>query len=122
MRSKKQIENSIYVIENNLQHTMHEATARRHAKNYLIHINGNKCSICNTETWMDYPVPLVCDHINGDTADNSIKNYRLVCCNCDAQLPTFKSKNRGSGRAYDRKYMNTRNNGSVAEHGLRHLT
>ena len=53
---------------------------------------------------MGKPVPLVCDHISGNSSDNEIENFRLVCCNCDAQLPTFKSKNRGNGRSYDRNY------------------
>ena len=41
---------------------------------------------------------------NSLASDNEIENFRLVCCNCDAQLPTFKSKNRGNGRSYDRNY------------------
>ena len=81
-----------------------EPAARRLAKKYLIHVHGNKCSICDTTEWQGQPVPLVCDHISGDSSDNDIKNFRLVCCNCDAQLPTFKSKNRGKGRTYDREY------------------
>lgn len=81
-----------------------EVSARRVAKRYLIHTQGNKCSICGTTEWMGHPVPLVCDHVSGDSTDNNIENFRLVCCNCDAQLPTFKSKNKGKGREYDRNY------------------
>jgi hypothetical protein len=104
------LQRTIDVIENNLQLDMHEATARKHAKRYLIHKNGNKCSICGIEEWNGQPAPLVCDHIDGNSNSNGIDNFRLVCCNCDAQLPTFKSKNKGSGRQYDREYMNKRNN------------
>lgn len=81
-----------------------EVQARRHAKSYLIGKNGHKCSVCEVSEWMGQPVPLVCDHISGDSTDNRIENFRLVCCNCDAQLPTYKSKNRGKGRDYDRAY------------------
>lgn len=53
---------------------------------------------------MGSPVPLVCDHISGESTDNRIENFRLVCYNCDRQLPTFKSKNKVNGRKYDREY------------------
>jgi hypothetical protein len=89
-----------------------EPGARRIAKKYLTHKHGNTCSVCNTTEWMGHPVPLVCDHISGDSSDNEINNFRLVCCNCDAQLPTFKSKNRGKGRQYDREYRQRKSNNS----------
>ena len=91
-------------VENGMLSSFSEVTARRTAKAYLIIKNGHKCSICETSEWMGSPVPLVCDHISGDSTNNNISNFRLVCCNCDAQLPTYKSKNRGNGRVYDRNY------------------
>lgn len=80
-----------------------ETVTRRHAKRLLIYQKGNVCEICGTSEWMGQPVPLVCDHINGDNTDNRFENFRNVCCNCDAQLSTYKSKNRGRGRKYDRE-------------------
>lgn len=106
--SQKTLNLTIDIIENKKHLTMHEATARKHAKRYLIFKNGNKCSICGITDWMGSSVPLVCDHITGDNTDNRIENFRLVCCNCDAQLPTFKSKNKGKGRKYDREYYHGR--------------
>ena len=94
----------IEVVETNQLQNYCEPAARRTAKAYLIHFNGHKCSLCGTQDWFGNPVPLVCDHISGDSTDNKIENFRLVCCNCDALLPTFKSKNRGKGRTYDREY------------------
>lgn len=85
-------------------HLYSEVAARRHVKKYLIHILGNICSICETKEWQGKLVPLVCDHVSGDSTDNRLENFRLVCCNCDAQLPTYKSKNKGRGRKYDRDY------------------
>lgn len=101
------IEHSRYLISSGEIHSHSEASIRRHMKRYLIDTLGSKCSICETDTWCDKPVPLVCDHIDGDSTNSSMSNFRLVCCNCDAQLDTFKSKNRGRGRSYDReRYQN----------------
>jgi hypothetical protein len=72
--------------------------ARRNAKKYLIKKNGNKCSICGNTEWVGQPIPLVSDHVDGDYKNNKIENIRLVCGNCDMQLPTYKNKNKGMGR------------------------
>jgi hypothetical protein len=103
-KTEKVIQRVVEVVETGKLISYSEPAARRIAKKYLIYMQGNKCSICSTTEWIGNPVPLVCDHISGDSSDNNIENFRLVCCNCDALLPTFKSKNRGKGRTYDREY------------------
>jgi hypothetical protein len=102
------------IVENGKLGDYCEAVARRYARAYLIETTGNKCSICGIEEWQGQPVPLVCDHISGDSTDNDINNFRLVCCNCDAQLPTYKSKNKGNGRTYDREYRQKKSAGVVS--------
>jgi hypothetical protein len=37
---------------------------------------------------------LIVDHVNGDATNNRRENLRLICPNCDSQLPTFKARNR----------------------------
>lgn len=41
---------------------------------------------------------LVLDHVDGDAGNNRRENLRMVCPNCDSQLPTYKSRTRGRGR------------------------
>lgn len=72
-------------------------------KNYLIETRGHACEVCGITEWQDAPAPLVLDHVNGNSDDNSLANLRLVCGNCDMQLPTYKSKNKGNGRHYRRQ-------------------
>ncbi|MCK9458525.1 MAG: endonuclease [Proteobacteria bacterium] len=68
------------------------------AKKYLAETRGRQCEICNNSEWMGKPIPLILDHINGDPEDHRLENVRLVCGNCDMQLPTFAGRNRGKGR------------------------
>ena len=72
-------------------------------RNYLIRNNGNNCMICgmNATNWNGKPITLIVDHINGRANDNVLSNLRIVCPNCDSQLPTYKAKNKGnSSREY----------------------
>ena len=76
-----------------------QQTLKRH---FLKH-NENKCSICGLTSWQDQPIVLVLDHIDGNPENNLPENLRLVCPNCNSQLPTFAGRNRGNGRAYRRQ-------------------
>ena len=67
-------------------------------QNLLLHY-GNKCSICEGETWLGNPMPLELDHIDGNAGNNKFENLRLLCPNCHATTPTHKAKNKGFGRA-----------------------
>lgn len=72
-------------------------------KLFLKSILGETCGVCSGKDWCGRPIPLVMDHIDGDSSNWKISNLRLVCGNCDMQLPTYKSKNRGNGRAFRRQ-------------------
>ncbi len=53
------------------------------------------CEICGqTELWNGKPLPMILDHINGVNNDNRIENLRIVCPNCNYQLPTTNQRKR----------------------------
>jgi hypothetical protein len=90
-------------LETQLEKFSNGETSVRVQKKYLIIQNGHKCSICELEEWCGQKIPLVMDHIDGNAENNLPANLRLVCGNCDMQLPTYKSKNKGNGRAFRRQ-------------------
>ena len=52
-----------------------------------------ECEGCgNKGEWLDKPLPLILDHINGVNNDNRLENLRFMCSNCDSQLPTYKNR------------------------------
>jgi 5-methylcytosine-specific restriction endonuclease McrA len=67
-------------------------------RGYLFNRRGKTCSICGLIKWQNKPVPLVMDHIDGNPYNDNKENLRLICPNCDAQLPTYAGRNLGNGR------------------------
>lgn len=52
------------------------------------------CAVCQLgPVWNGKLLTLRIDHINGDSSDNRLDNFRFVCPNCDSQLPTFSGRN-----------------------------
>lgn len=80
-----------------------------HFKWRFLEEQDHKCDICKIEPiWNDTQLVFVMDHIDGDASNNKRDNLRLVCPNCDSQLPTFKSRNKNSARKT--RYINQRKN------------
>jgi len=95
---QKSVERLIYTIESGKYKTHSDNSIRRLVRLYLINKHGNKCMMCGLSEWMNIQLPLVCDHIDGNSENNELNNFRVICNNCDSILPTFKGKNRGKGR------------------------
>ena len=73
----------------------------RNARRLLIEKNNGTCQICGLAEWQGQPMPLVMDHMNGNSEDGSLSNLRIICNNCDALTATYKNK--GNGRAVRRQ-------------------
>jgi hypothetical protein len=66
---------------------------------YIRQQQNNCCSICfMLPVWNNKELRFILDHIDGNSENNKRENLRLVCPNCDSQLDTYKSKNKGNGR------------------------
>lgn len=68
------------------------------ARKYIYNRQGGKCAICGLSSWLGKPMPLLLDHIDGHSENSYENNVRLICGNCDMQLPTYKARNMGNGR------------------------
>ena len=52
------------------------------------------CAKCgNQGEWLNNPLVLQLDHINGDNHDHRIENLRFLCPNCHSQTSTYSGKN-----------------------------
>lgn len=81
-------------------------------KKFILKEQNNKCSMCNCETiHNNKELVFILDHIDGNAANNTRENLRLVCPNCDSQLDTYKSKNKNGARSYYR--YNKENSGII---------
>ncbi|MCK9458171.1 MAG: hypothetical protein M0R80_00645 [Proteobacteria bacterium] len=78
----------------------------RFLRKFIIRKHGNNCMICGQSgnDWNGKPITLTVDHINGHANDWSVPNIRIICPNCDSQLPTYKGRNKGNST---RKYTIT---------------
>jgi hypothetical protein len=83
--------NAMIALDNG---TLSDINARR----WFRKVTQPVCSICGLDSWLGKSIPLVVDHIDGNHNNNRKDNLRMICCNCDAQLPTYKGANKGNGR------------------------
>jgi hypothetical protein len=72
------------------------------AKKFIKERDGFDCKICGLGFWLGQVLPLILDHIDGNSDNWRLDNLRLICSNCDSLTPTYKGRNRGNGRAYRR--------------------
>ena len=74
--------------------------SRAAIKKFVTKRDGYHCAICGQKPLHNgKDLIMIIDHIDGDASNNMPSNFRLVCPNCDTQLPTYKARNIGNGRA-----------------------
>lgn len=56
----------------------------------------NKCNKCGLINWLDNPISLELEHIDGNNKNNDRDNLECLCPNCHAQTPTWRGRNRTS--------------------------
>lgn len=73
----------------------HPTYSRGNLKRRLINagLKRNECEVCGISTWLNKPLTLHIDHINGNTWDHRLENLRLLCPNCHSQTPTYCGRN-----------------------------
>lgn len=81
-------------------------------RRYLFEKYDNKCGKCG---WAKInpttgKIPLVVNHINGDSTHNEESNLELICPCCDSLTPTYMGLNKGKGREARRKKRQTAQN------------
>lgn len=70
-----------------------------YVRDHIFREQAGLCSVCSMpDEWNGTRLVFILDHIDGNAENNRRDNLRLVCPNCDSQLPTYKAKNRGNGR------------------------
>jgi len=66
-------------------------------------IKEKRCESCNLTEWLGKPIPLELNHINGDNTDHRLENLDILCPNCHAQTPTYRTKNKKSALSEKRE-------------------
>ena len=102
-RNCQKVNNWDVAKANLLQNGFDNKSKHQNAKRYLLELHSGKCQLCHLSEWMCKPMPLVLDHINGNSEDGALTNLRVICNNCDALTDTYKNKNKGNGRARRRQ-------------------
>jgi len=59
-------------------------------------LKEQKCEICQQTEWLNQPIPLELDHIDGNRNNHILSNLRIICPNCHAQTGTYRGRNIGN--------------------------
>jgi len=79
------------ILVENSSYTSKAKLKQRIMQNGLL---TNECQVCGQKPeWNGQPLVLVLDHINGHNNDHRLENLRLLCPNCNSQMPTFAGRN-----------------------------
>lgn len=69
---------------------VYSPTTNKVIKERLIESRGHSCESCKLSIWMDLPITLELEHIDGNNSNNEYGNLKLLCPNCHSQTPTWR--------------------------------
>lgn len=58
----------------------------------LVKYRGHECEKCLLKIWLDSPITLELEHVDGNNRNNTPDNLRLLCPNCHAQTSTWRGR------------------------------
>lgn len=61
-------------------------------KQHIVDARGHRCESCKLEKWLEIPITLELEHIDGDGTNNEDENLRLLCPNCHSQTKTWRRR------------------------------
>ncbi len=79
----------------NSNYQSHKLRKRLLKDNYFEH----KCYNCNLTKWLNQPITLELEHIDGDHTNNQIENLTLLCPNCHSLTSTWRGRKLKLGSA-----------------------
>lgn len=83
------------ILVSNSNYQSHKLRKRLLKEKYFEH----KCYNCNLTEWMNQPIALELEHIDGNHTNNQIENLTLLCPNCHALTPTWRRRKLKIGSA-----------------------
>lgn len=84
----RKIELGDILVENSTYNSNHNLKYKLISEGFLTYKCSNQnCKV--SDIWLEQPLVLQLDHINGINNDNRIENLRLLCPNCHSQTTTF---------------------------------
>lgn len=72
----------------------------KYVRRYIYQVKGTKCSLCEWDERhpVDGSILTEIDHIDGKVENTVFENLRVLCPNCHSMTPTFRARNKNSGR------------------------
>lgn len=52
----------------------------------------HQCNKCKLTAWLDSPIPIELNHIDGNHLNNTLENLEILCPNCHSLTPNYRGK------------------------------
>ena len=82
-------------LEDYFNNTIKITSYKLKLKLFEYNIKQKECENCRLNSWLGKEIPLELDHIDGNKHNNTLENLRILCPNCHALTPTYRTKNIG---------------------------